>query len=109
MRKNIDVVSILLGTLTLNLMIITGIIIFQDYQSPKNVLIKHPGGILLVIIILVLLLQIGPGTVADIARRALDVGAVRFEPRVLDGGDRVDRGCQQGQEWECANGFHGCL
>ncbi len=58
MRKNIDVVSILLGTLTLNLMIITGIIIFQDYQSPKNVLIKHPGGILLVIIILVLLLQI---------------------------------------------------
>lgn len=58
MRKHVDTVSVLLGALTLNLMIITGIILYKDYQTPRSVLFNHPGGTLLIVIILVLLLQI---------------------------------------------------
>ncbi|MFA7185793.1 MAG: hypothetical protein WC082_12910, partial [Victivallales bacterium] len=58
MRKNVDTVSVLLGALTLNLMIITGIIFYQEYRVSNSTLLDHPAGALLFIIILVLLLQI---------------------------------------------------
>ena len=58
MRKKIDDASILLGSLTLGLTMIAGNVFFREYRIQKNVFAEHPGILLLILIILVMLFQI---------------------------------------------------